>query len=222
MSIKNNILDKIKKDHIEPISKSAVLRRKYLIIALLILLIGLWVFIVSFFISDMEWLGELVELDTIYIIFLWILAIILLWVFIYRDARYFGTFYRYNLKKALGIIFGTMFFGWLLLHISGIDHSVQKFLIRYTGYEEIMVTYANWSKPEQWKLIGEITKIWKDGIVIKDLHWKDWKILLSEDILMNKGMKREGDIEVWDTIKVSWRLQGDGVFMGETTFPLFE
>jgi uncharacterized membrane protein YhaH (DUF805 family) len=78
MSLKKNILDTIKKNHIEPISTSAVARRKYLMIALFLLLIGLGVFIVSFFLSDISGLGELLEMDTIYVICIWIMAIIFL------------------------------------------------------------------------------------------------------------------------------------------------
>ncbi len=54
MSLKKNILEKIKKEHIEPISHSIVLRQKYLMIALFLLLIGLGIFIVSFFLTDIS------------------------------------------------------------------------------------------------------------------------------------------------------------------------
>ena len=54
MSLKSNILDKIKKDHIEPISTSTILRKKYLIVTLFLLLMGLGIFIVSFFLSDIS------------------------------------------------------------------------------------------------------------------------------------------------------------------------
>ena len=222
MSIKNNILDKIKKDHIEPISKSAVLRRKYLIIFLLLLLIGLGIFIVSFFISDIGGLGELIEMNTIYIIFLWIISIIFLWVFIYRDARHVGTLYRYDVKKRLGIIFSIMLVGWLLLHFSRVDTSIQKFLIRYTGYERIMSTYTNWSQPEQWRLIGEITKIKNDGLIITDFNGKHWNIQLSEDILKQRNNDNEEIIEDWNVIKITGKLQWSDTFIGENIVLLFE
>lgn len=222
MSLKKNILEKIKKDHIEPLSISAVLRKKYLMIALFILLIGLGVFIVSFFLSDISWLGELLEMDTIYMILVWIIVIIFLWIFIYRDSRSIGTLYRYSLKKVLGAILGIMILGWSLLYVSGIDHSIQMFLIRYTGYERIMSTYTSWSKPEQWRLIGEIKEIRKDGLVITDLNEKDWNILLSEDILRQKSMNGEDSIEEWNVIKITGKLQGHNIFIGESITFLFE
>lgn len=222
MSLKKNILEKIKKDHIEPISTSAVKRRKYLMILLFWLLIGLGIFIVSFFLSDISWLGELLEMDTIYMILAWIIVIIFLWIFIYRDSRTIGTLYRYNIKKVLGAIFGIMILGWSLLYVSGIDHSIQIFLIRYTGYERIMSTYTSWSKPEQWRLIGEIKEIRKDGLLITDLNEKDWNILLSEDILRQKSMNGEDSIEEWNVIKITGKLQGHDVFIGESITLLFE
>ena len=222
MSIKNTILTKIKKEHIEPISSSAVLRRKYLMIALFLLLIGLGIFIVSFFLSDISWLGELLEMDTIYMILAWIIVIIFLWIFIYRDSRSIGTLYRYSMRKVLGTIFGIMILGWSLLYFSGIDHSIQTFLIRYTGYERIMGTYTSWSKPEQGRLIGEITEIRKDGLIITDFNEKDWNILLSEDILRQKSMNGEDSIEVWNVIKITGKLQGHDIFIGDSIALLFE
>lgn len=222
MSLKKNILDKIKKDHIEPISTSAVKRRKYLMILLFWLLIGLGIFIVSFFLSDISWLGELLEMDTIYMILAWIIVIIFLWIFIYRDSRTIGTLYRYSMKKVLGAILGIMILGWSLLYVSGIDHSIQIFLIRYTGYERIMSTYTSWSKPEQWRLIGEIKEIRKDGLVITDLNEKDWNILLSEDILRQKSMNGEDSIEEWNVIKITGKLQGHNIFIGDSVAILFE
>lgn len=76
MSLKKNILEKIKKEHIEPISHSIVLRQKYLMIALFLLLIGLGIFIVSFFISDASGIPEFIEMDTIYILLIWIVVIL--------------------------------------------------------------------------------------------------------------------------------------------------
>ena len=222
MSLKKNILEKIKKDHIEPISTSAVLRRKYFMIILFLLLIGLGIFIVSFFLSDISWLGELLEMDTLYVIFIWIIVIILLWIFIYRDSRVIGTLYRYSMSKVLGIIFGIMILGWSLLYFSGIDHSIQTFLIRYTGYERIMGTYTSWSKPEQGRLIGEITEIRKDGLIITDLDEKHWNILLPENILKQKNINNEEIIEEWNVIKITGKLQGHNIFIGESITFLFE
>ncbi len=222
MSIKNTILTKIKKEHIEPISSSAVLRRKYLMIVLFLLLIGLGIFIVSFFLSDISWLRDLLEMDTIYMIFIWIISIILLWIFIYRDSRNIGTLYRYSMRKVLGAILGIMILGWSLLYFSGIDHSIQKFLIRYTWYERIMSTYTNWSKPEQWRLIGEIIEIRKDGLVITDFNGKDWNILLAEGILKQRNTNNEEIVEDWNVIKIVGRLQGQDVFMGDNISLLFE
>ncbi len=222
MTIKKNILEKIKKDHIEPISIATVIRRKYLMIAFFLLLISLGIFIVSFFLSDISWLGELLDIDTIYIIALWIIAIILLWIFIYRDSRTIGTLYRYSIAKVLGIIFGTMVLGWSLFYVSGIDQSIQKFLIRYTGYERIMSTYTSWSKPEQWRLIGEITEIRKDGIIITDLNEKQWNISLPENLLKQKDTHNEEVIEEWNVLKITGKLQGNDIFLGKSVTELFE
>lgn len=161
-------------------------------------------------------------MDTIYMILVWIIVIIFLWIFIYRDSRSIGTLYRYSLKKVLGAILGIMILGWSLLYVSGIDHSIQMFLIRYTGYERIMSTYTSWSKPEQWRLIGEIKEIRKDGLVITDLNEKDWNILLSEDILRQKSMNGEDSIEEWNVIKITGKLQGHNIFIGESITFLFE
>lgn len=222
MSLKKNILEKIKKDHIKPLPRSAVLRRKYLMIILFLLLIGLGIFIVSFFLSDISWLGELLEMDTIYIILTWIIFIIFLWIFIYRDSRTIGTLYRYSMSKIVGAIFSIMLIGWSLLYFSGIDHSIQTFLIRYTGYESIMSTYTSWSKPEQWRLIGEIKEVRKDGLIITDFNEKNWNIILPESILKQKSINNEGVIEEWNIIKITGKLQEHNVFIGESVTILFE
>ncbi len=222
MSIRKNILEKIKKDHIEPISLSTVIRKKYLMLTFFFLLIGLGIFSVSFFLSDISWLGELFEIDTIYMISAWIIAIVWLWAFIYRDSRTIGTLYRYNILTVLGAIFGTMVLGWSLLYFSWIDQSIQKLLIHHTGYERIMSTYTSWSKPEQWRLIGEITEIKKDGIIIEDLDEKRWNIALPENILKQKDAHNEEIMEEWNVIKIIGKLQGNDVFIGESVSILFE
>ena len=222
MSLKSNILDKIKKDHIEPISTSTILRKKYLIVTLFLLLMGLGIFIVSFFLSDISWLGELLEMDTLYVIFIWIISILFLGIFIYRDFRNIGTLYRYSMRKMLGAILAIMILGWSLLYFSGIDRSIQKILIRYTGYERIMSTYTSWSKPEQWRLIGEITEIRKDGVVITDISEKRWNIILPEGILKSKHDNNEEVIEEWNVIKITGKLQDTGIFIAQDITLLFE
>ena len=223
MSIKNTILAKIKKEHIEPLSISAVMRRKYLMMFFSFLLIGLGIFIVSFFLSDISWLGELLEMDTIYVIFIWIIAIILLWIFIYRDSRTIGTLYRYSMMKILGGILGIMILGWSLLYFSGIDHSIQKFLVRYTGYENIMSTYAYWDNPEQWRLIGEIIEISSRWLIIEDRWDTLWNIVLAKGVFITQSDNDYGGgIEIGKTIKISWVLEWSGIFTASGISVLFE
>ncbi len=223
MSIKNTILAKIKKEHIEPLSTSAIMRRKYLMIFFSFLLIGLGIFIVSFFLSDISWLGELLEMDTIYMIFIWIIAIILLWIYIYKDSHTIGTLYRYSMMKILGGILGIMVLGWSLLYFSGIDHSIQKYLIKYTGYENIMSTYAYWDNPEQWRLIGEIIEISSRWLIIED--WWDtlWNIILAKGTFITQSdTDYGGGIEIGKTIKISWVLEWTGIFTASGISVLFE
>ncbi len=85
-----------------------------------------------------------------------------------------------------------------------------------------MSTYTSWSKPEQWRLIGEIKEIRKDELIITDLNEKDWNILLSEDMLKQKNTNNEDIIEEWNVIKITGRLQGQDIFIGESIALLFE
>ncbi len=222
MSLKKNILEKIKKEHIEPISHSTVLRQKYLMIALFFLFIGLGIFIVSFFLTDLSWLSELVEIDTIYMIFMWIVFIIALSFFIYRDSRHIGTLYRYSMMKVFIAILGIMIIWGSLLYFLGLDHSIQRFLIRHTGYEQVMSTYTNWNKPEQWRLIGEIQEIKKNGVILIDVYNKEWNIILPEEIMKEKNTDNEEIIEAWNVIKIRGRLQGNDIFIAEDIALLFE
>lgn len=222
MSLKKNILEKIKKEHIEPISHSIVLRQKYLMIVLFLLLIGLGIFIVSFFLTDISWLSELVEMDTIYMIFIWIVAILALSLFVYRDSRNIGTLYRYSMGKVLATILVIMVAWGSLLYFLGLDHSIQRFLIRHTGYEQVMSTYRNWSKPEQGRLIGEIKEVKENRVVLIDFYGKDWTIILSGKIMKQKDTDNEEIIEGWNIIKITGKLQGNDIFIGENITLLFE
>ncbi len=222
MSLKKNILATIKKEHIEPISLWAVKRKKYLILTFFALLIWLGIFIVSFFISDTSGVIEFVEMDTLYILLAWIVVILGLGVFIYRDSKNIGTLYRYSMGRMTSAIFFTLILGWLLVRFSGVDTYIQKYLIKYTGYENIMSTYVNWEKPEQWRLIWEITKIWSGWVSIVDTSEKVWEIIISKEILSSRSTDNEEIIEVGNTIKITWTLNSDVLFTASGITLLFE
>lgn len=223
MSLKKNILEKIKKEHIEPISHSIVLRQKYLMIALFLLLIGLGIFIVSFFISDASGIPEFIEMDTIYILLIWIVVILWLGILIYRDSRNIGTLYRYSMSRIIVIIFITLILGWVLVHFSRIDIYIQKYLIKYTGYENIMSTYAYWDNPEQWRLIGEIIEISSRWLIIEDRWNTLWYIVLAKGtIITQSDTDYGGNIEIGKTIKISWVLEWTGIFTASGISVLFE
>ena len=223
MSLKKNILDTIKKEHINPISLWAVKRKRYLILTFFSLLIGLGVFIVSFFISDVSGVMEFVEMDTIYILLTWIIAIIWLALFIYRDSRNIGTLYRYSMSRVIASIFITLILGWVLVHFSRIDIYIQKYLIKYTGYENFMSTYAYWDNPQQWRLIGEITEIWSGWLTIEDRRDTLWTIILERGMFVVQGDRDDSwGIEIGNTIKISWVLEGSGIFTASGISVLFE
>lgn len=223
MPLQKNILDTIKKNHIEPISRFRILRRKYLIFGLFWLLIGLGIFIVSFFISDVSGVMEFVEMDTIYILLAWIIVIMWLGIFIYRDSRNIGTLYRYSMSRVIAIIFITLILGWVFVHFSRIDIYIQKYLIKYTGYENFMSTYAYWDNPQQWRLIGEIIEIWSGWITIEDTSDTLWTIALEKGIFIAQGDKDDSwGIEIGNTIKISWVLEGSGIFTASGISVLFE
>ncbi len=222
MSLKKNILDTIKKEHINPISLWAVKRKKYLIFFFFSLLIWLGIFIVSFFISDTSGVIEFVEMDTLYILLAWIVMIIWLGIFIYRDSRNIGTLYRYRMSWVISTIFFTLILGWFVVHFSGADSYIQKYLIKYTRYENIMSTYANWDKPEQGRLIWEIIKIWSGWVSIEDRGGKIWNIVVPKEMLSSQNTDNEEMIEVGNTIKVTWTLSSDALFIASGMTLLFE
>ncbi len=218
MPLKKNILDTIRKEHIKPIPLSVVKRRKYFILIFFLLLIWLGIFIVSFFISDIGGVIEFVEIDTLYILLAWITVIMGLGACIYQDSRNIGTLYRYSMKRVVSTIFIIFMLGWFAVHVSGIDRYIQKYFIKYTGYENIMNTYANWNKPKEWRLIGEIIEIGSGWLVIEDNWEKVWNILL-----LSEGMSFQNrDIEIGNTIKISWKLDWDTVFLASDIALLFE
>ena len=223
MSLQKNILDTIKKNHIEPISRSRILRRKYLIFGLFWLLIGLGIFIVSFFISDASGIPEFIEMDTIYILLIWIVVILWLGILIYRDSRNIGTLYRYSMSRVIAIIFITLMLGWVLVHFSRIDIYIQRYLIKYTGYENIMSTYAYWDNPRQWRLIGEIIEMSTRWLIIEDRRDTLWNIVLAKGVLITQNdADYDGGIEIGKTIKISWILGWSGVFTASGISVLFE
>ena len=223
MSIKNTILTKIKKEHIEPISLWSVKRKKYLIFAFFSLLIWLGVFIVSFFISDAGGVPEFVEIDTLYILLAWILVILGLGILIYRDSRNIGTLYRYSMSRVISTIFITLIVGWLLLHFSGIDIYIQKYLIKYTGYENIMSTYVYWDNPQQWRLIGELIAISPRWLIIEDRRDTLWNVALAKGVLITQSDDDYGGgMEIGKTVKISGVLGWSGTFTASGISVLFE
>lgn len=223
MSLKKTILDTIKKNHIVPISRSRILRRKYLIFGLFWLLIGLGIFIVSFFISDSSGIIEFIEIDTLYILLAWIVAIVWLALFIYRDSRNIGTLYRYSMSRVIAIIFTTMILGWALVHFSGVDIYIQRYLIKYTGYENLMSTYSYWDNPREWRLIGEIIEISSTWLTIEDPRDAVWNIVLAKGVFITQSDNDYGgDIEIGKTIKISWVLEWSGIFTASGISVLFE
>lgn len=216
MSLQKNILNTIKKNHIVPISRSRILRRKYLFFGLFWLLIGLGIFIVSFFISDASEVVEFLEIDTLYILLIWIIVIIWFAILIYRDSRNIGTLYRYSMGQVIAIIFITMILWWALIQLSGVGRYIQWYLIKYTGYENLMSTYKYWDNPTEWRLIGEIIEISTKSLIIEDREDALWNIVLISDTDYGGG------IEIGKTIKISWALEWSGIFTASEISVLFE
>lgn len=221
MSFADNIIQKIQKSNLVPLSKSRTKVKKYLLTLCLIMLLWLGIFAVSFFISDTGAVTELVEMSTIYTIIIWIMFIVGLTFAIYRDSRTVGTLYKYSMSQIIWVTLAIMIIGWSLLHVLGWDILIQKFLIKNTGYEAIMSTYVSWSKPEKWRLIGEIEEVEKDHFILEDMTGKMWTVNISPH---NKYDKRELHeiIEEGNTIKIVWTMQEKESFIGQTFELLFE
>lgn len=222
MTIAENIIKKIQSSHLVPLSRDRIKRRKYLLWLCVCMFLGLGAFIVSFFISDSGGIIEFVELDTLYAIFVWIVAIFGISFLIYRDSRNIWRLYRYSMKQILGTILAIMIFGWLLLHFFGGDVFVQNYLIKHTRYETIMSTYTSWNKPEAGRLIGEVIKASKEGFTITDMSGRTWNVEIWLDLMTRKHKHLRDILEEGNTVRILWNLQENKVFVAQDVKLLFE
>lgn len=222
MWLKQNILEKIKKEKIIPISRFQIMR-KYLFIGIFLsLFVSFGIFTVSFFISDALEIAELIELDTISVWVAWILLIVIVWIIAYIDMRDIGKIYKYGIWKILSFIFITMILWWSIVYFTGIGKEIQGYLMRHTNYEKLMIVYTNWNNPESGRLIGEIVQIKWWYVFIRNIEEVIWKVKITRNMYDTLNSHGERIFKNGNTLKFTGKLIWTKEFEAESATLIFQ
>lgn len=220
--LKQEVLDKIKKDKIRPISKKIFSwKNRLLWLIVLIILILLWITF-SFLYNDLiesinEWANDFSNrLFLIPNIFWFTIIISLLFIllFNYRKTKYWYKQSTYIIILSTLII--TIFM-WSFFIFTNFSRYFQNDLVENSTFLRNYVYQENlWNNPENWKLIWVINEVKENTIILKDINWKVWTISTKNSIIWNnvKLLKNE-------KVRIIWLKTNESSFDANKIIPYF-
>lgn len=189
MTLENNILKTLKKEHITPLPRRYFILKRLFQVVFFLLLVATGVFLSTVFFSDF---GENIRYFQLrYILFPigWILLIALVWVFAFRDLRHIGRFYRYSLVSVIGVLFLLFFLGGVLGYRLGFWQKIQTFFSStIPGFGGLSFRNTVWTDATSGRLAGIVReKIGTSEILIEDMNGKNWTLELPENTVVEVG-----------------------------------
>jgi hypothetical protein len=201
-----DVINRIKKEDAKPISKWLFVTKHALVLICFFLLTVFASFIFSLilfrfddldFDIDPQWEG----FSVIYAFpYLWLILVLIAIVGAYFYFKQTPHGYRYRLITILVMLIavvGTVgAVGYLSKFPKFFDDAIQDSpLYKYFNYDK----FAQWTRPGEGFLSGEITKVNSDGgVLLKDFNGKDWDMDVSKATIIDKGVK----IKVGQEVKV--------------------
>ncbi len=219
---KQEILDKIKKEKIKPISKQFFSWKNRLLWFLVFLIIVLLWITFSFFYNDLQDLKEVWCLNyenrlfLIPNIFWFVLIVVLLisWIFYYRKTKYWYKQDNFIIISTLVII---TIFVWNIFIFSNYSRLIHKNMIENSSILKDYVYRENlWNDSSNWRLIWIIKEINIDDIRLEGIDSKIWKIDIKNSIIW-----KNITLKIGEKIRIIWNLKSEDNFEATKIMPYF-
>lgn len=220
--LKQEILEKIKKEQIKPISKGIFIwKNRILWIVIIIVLIFLWItfsFLYNDFLDSKElwdfvWENRIFLLPNIF----WLAIIISLLFIVFLNYRKTKYWYKQSNFLLISIIFTLTIFIWSFFIFSNFWRYFQKSLISNSTTLQTYIYKENlWNKPDEWRLIWTIININTNDLKIKDLEWNTWNININ-----NSHIWKNVVLKIDEKIRIIWAKIDENNFNASKVMPYF-
>ena len=221
-NFKDEILNKINKENIEPINASYFQNKKRLI-WLWIWMIWFFAIIFSGFLYDDSydmfrnwmfgrWNSYIWFLPNIF----WIWLIILLAFLWIRGLKETPVWYRSSYQKDIllwlaVVLIWAFIFRWIW--IWPVMHS---YFADIPGVSNILYNESAWNDPTNWRLAWTILEYNEFSLKLKSLDDKIWTVNLT-----NAFISPMSDTDIWEKIRIIWVMTSDAVFSADRLMPWF-
>ena len=224
---KNDLIKKIKRENIKPISKSFFVAKNIFIYLFLIISVFIWAIslaITFWYLFEADWiLSNRLWLMYIAINFLpvfWVLFLIISIALSYFNFKNTSRWYKFYIWQIIlvNIIFSIIF--WAIFYITWfsqiIEDKIQNNLHNYREYivwDKILRMKKIWQNEEKWLLLWKIiTSIpTKEGVTViklKDTNNKIWEINISEKTNIRHNLELKPGLK----IKLVWEKKFENIF----------
>ncbi len=203
LNIGRQILERIKKDNIEPKPRWQFLLKEYVVwfVGAFSLMIGSLAFaVVIYMVAESDWSfykhisGSLLSFSFAIIPYFWLIFLIVFVAFGYYNFKNTKEGYRYRVHWiVLGSVISSMIFG-SILHAVGLGQAIddafaEKSLVYERMFNKSMQRAKMWTNPEKGLLAGIIVNIEdNEHFEIMDLKGNKWNIV-AIDAHLEKGVK---------------------------------
>jgi len=217
-NFKNNLISKIKKENIKPISKIFFIAKKILIYLFLVLSILVWalsVAIIFGYLFEADWFLShklwLIKITTIFLPFFWIIFLAISIIISYFNFKNTSTWYKFYFWQIIlwNILFSIII--WFLFYITWFSHfleeKIQNNLSTYREYfvwDKLSRMKKVWQNEDRWLLLWLIIDVNK----IKDSNDKIWNLEISEKTKIRHNLV----LNTWLKIKLIWEKKSENIF----------
>lgn len=187
-NLEDNLIKKIRKEKIKPITKSFFLIKQsvfYLFMLFLIFLSGLSLSILALIIKYGDWdiyyyLGFSPSIFYIKAFpYLWLFTLIIfLLIFLFKTKKA-DLSYKYNYFIRLSIAFALSVFLAIFLYYFGVSQKTENYLANSSLYLNINYLRSSWQNPELGLIAGTIIEK-NNHFILNDLNNKEWPLIVPE------------------------------------------
>ena len=220
---KNNLINKIKKEEIKPISKKYFIIKKFFINFFLIFSILIWalsIAIVFWYLFEADWYLShkiwLIKITTTFLPVFWLIFLFFSSILSYYNFKQTEKWYKFYLWQIVIVNIIISFLLWMAFYFSWFSQKVEeKIQNNISNYREIFV----------WDKISRMKKIWQNensGLILwiilennnnilklKDTNSKIWNIIISEKTIIRHKLV----LKTWLKIKLIWEKIKENTFI---------